>query len=72
MVADHPAVGSYVTLAEAYVAAGQMEPAAEAYRQAVARKPAWQGTYANAAEALTTAGRWDDAVAAYQEIVGPQ
>ena len=72
MLADHPAVGSYVTLAEAYVAAGQMEPAAEAYRQAVARKPAWQGTSANAAEALVIARRWDDAVAAYQEIVGPQ
>jgi len=72
MVADHPAAGGYVTLAEAYVAAGQMEPAAEAYRQAVARKPAWQGTCADAAEALVTAGRWDDAVASYQEIVGPQ
>jgi hypothetical protein len=72
MVVDHPAVGGYVTLAEAYVAAGQMEPAAEAYRQAVARKPAWQGTCADAAEALASAGRWDDAVASYQEIVGPQ
>jgi predicted TPR repeat methyltransferase len=61
-----------VTLAEAYMAAGKMEPAAEAYRQAVARKPAWQGPGADAAETLLTAGRWDDAVAAYQEIVGPQ
>jgi mannosyltransferase len=72
MVADHPAVGGYLTLAEAYVATGQMEPAAEAYRQAVAHKPAWQGPGADQAEALATAGRWAEAVTAYQQTVGHQ
>ncbi len=72
VVADHPAAGVYLALAEVYVATGQMKPAAEAYRQAVASKLVWQGPGADAAEALATAGRWDDAVAAYQEIVGPQ
>jgi predicted TPR repeat methyltransferase len=70
MVADYPgSAAGYVTLAEAYEAAGRPEAAVRAYRQAVALNPAWQGAAAATAARLADDGRWAEAAAAYRAVV---
>jgi hypothetical protein len=63
-------VNGFIALAEAHEMVGNLPAAAEAYRQAVAFKPQWQGAQAKEAAALIEGGEWADGLEKYHQIIG--
>jgi hypothetical protein len=62
-------VNGYITLAETHEAVGNLQAAAEVYRQAVAFNLKWQGPEADEAAALVKARQWAAAVEKYHQII---
>jgi len=60
--------GTYMSLAEAYVASGQPEKAEQALTEYVERHPDRAAGYENLAQYLTARGRYDEALAAYDRV----
>jgi len=60
--------GTYMSLAEAYVASGQPHKAEQALTEYVERHPDRAAGYENLAQFLTARGRYDEALAAYDRV----
>jgi tetratricopeptide (TPR) repeat protein len=62
-------VSGFIVLAETQEAMGNVQAAAEAYRQAVNFNLKWHGAKAEQAAALVEAGQWAVAVEHYHQII---
>ncbi len=62
-------VNGFIALAETYETVGNLQAAAEVYRQAVTFNLKWQGPEADEAAALVRARQWAAAVKKYHQII---
>jgi Flp pilus assembly protein TadD len=69
---DIDVIRAYVLLGRALMTEGQLEPAGEAFRQAVRRQPTRVEAQAGLADVLLKQERFDEAVLAYREYVRQQ